>query len=469
MAQIKNPYAGAKTAFMHNDALSSDVFSGNAPTGNLSFVFETKSGAVPTLLQGSDNLLQVICVRNESGDSDIKRTPYLLLLHPKTMETMASFKLPEGKALNNIYGYLNEKDELMLANGKTIYRIAHDKTENGWEFNIKQQFTLESVADNFEFVAITPDWQGNIWFGSYDAKAGFLNPKTGKFSIIALSTRKDEIIANSISSSPDGIAIATTYSIYVLNIKHKQPKIIWQANYDRGNRVKPGKLSWGTGSSPSFFGPKKGYEYLTILDAGTEGTHLNIYNSKTGKRIASELAFGGDPEQGSENSPIAFGNSVIIASTYGFIYPSSSSATSEIGPLKSGIQRFDVNADGKGAKSVWFNKNVRTTSVPKMGKDSKRIHFINEDSIGQQSYAELDFETGMVLNKVNIDLDPYSVLPNAKNLTKEQKDAMMIRIGNPFNALQMAGLFDGNGILYQGTKLGILKIYSSNNLKDSKK
>ncbi|MDN6310658.1 MAG: hypothetical protein ACTHY4_03895 [Flavobacteriaceae bacterium] len=214
----------------------------------------------------------------------------------------------------------------------------------------------------------------------------------------------------------------------------------------------------GHGFFLEFFGPKKGYEYLTILDSGTEGTHLNIYNSKNGKLIASELAFEGDVEQGSENSPIAFGNSVIIASTYGFEYPSSSIATDEVGELKNGVQRFDVNKNGKGAKSVWFNKDVRSTSVPKMGKDSKRIHFINEDENGQQAYAELDFKTGNLVKKEILELDPYSVLPNANQLTQEKKEAMLERIGNPFNAMQMAGLYDGNGIFYQGTKLGILKI-----------
>ena len=456
MAQVKNPYAGRKTSFMHDDALSSDVFTGQPSMGNLSFAFESKQGAVPTLLQGSDNLLQVICVRNESTDSSIKRTPFLLLLDPETMETLAFFKLPDGKALNNIYGYLNENDELILANGKVIYRIAHFQNDNEWNFKIQETFTLHSVADDFEFVALTPDWKGNIWFASYDSQAGFLNPKTGKFTILSLSTRKDEFVANSISSSPEGIAIATTHTLYLLNLKNGQPKISWHANYDRGNRVKPGKLSWGTGSSPSFFGPKKGYEYLTILDSGTEGTHLNIYKTKNGKLIASVLAFDGDINQGSENSPIAFENSVIIASTYGFVYSASSLATEEVGTLKNGIQRFDVNKNGKGAKAVWFNKNVRTTSVPKMGKNSNRIHFINEDSEGKQAYAELDFETGNVTKKVVIELDSYSVLPNANQLTQEQKELMLNRIGNPFDALQMAGLFDGNGIFYQGTKLGII-------------
>lgn len=462
-AQVANPYVGSKTAFMHNDAFSSDVFSELAPSGNLSINFETKKGAVPTILQGKDGFLQVICVRNESETENIDPTPFLLLIDPKTMSTFTSLKLQSGTALNNIYGYLNENDELMLANGKTIFKIAHIQTGNQWNFEIKEKFILDPADNDFQFVAITPDWEGNIWFASYDSQAGFLNPKTGTFKILKLSDRKDEIVANSISSCPDGIAIATTHSLYAMNLIKTEPNILWKADYDRGDRVKPGNLSWGTGSSPSFFGPTNGYEYLTILDNGTNGTRLNIYDTKTGNLIASELAFEGDINQGSENSPIAYNNSVIIASTYGFTYPASSSATDELGELKNGMQRFDVLPNGSGAKSVWYNKDVRTTSVPKLGKDSKKIYFINEDSIGKQFYAAIDFETGNLVTNTKIDLDPYSVLPNTKKMTIKQRKAMLSKIGNPFNALQMAGLFDGNGNLYQGTKFGILKISSSGN------
>ena len=459
-AQIKNPYAGTKTAFMHDDALSSDVFSGQIPIGDLKFDFKSMQGAVPTILQGSDNFLQVICVRNESTGTDTKRVPFLLLLDAENLETIASLRLPAGTALNNIYGYLNQKDELVLANGKTIFRIAHTQSQKEWGFEIKEEFILKSAADDFEFVGITPDWHGNIWFASYDSQAGFLNPKTGQFFIIPLSERKKEFVANSISSCPFGVAIATTHALYVLHLKNKQPAILWQEEYDRGSKVKPGQLSWGTGSSPSFFGPKQGYEYLTILDSGTEGTRLNIYNSKTGKLLASELAFDGEIEQGSENSPIAFANSVIIASTYGFPYPASSVATDEVGELKSGVQRFDLNENGKGAQSIWFNKDIRSTSVPKLGKDSNHIHLISEDENEDQFYTEIDFNTGKIAKQEKLQLDPYSVLPKASELSEDQKKAMLQRIGNPFNAMQMAPLFDGNGIIYQGTKLGILKISS---------
>ena len=462
MAQTQNSFAGSKTAFMHDDALSSDVFTGAAPEGNVQFSFSTKMGAVPTLLLGSDGLLQVICVRNENKGASIEQTPYLLLLQPETLQTLASLKLPAGRALNNIYGYLNEKDELMLANGNNIFRIRHTKNNTEWSFTIAQTFTLKTPDKDFQFVAITPDWKGNIWFVSYNSIAGFLNPGNGKFTSVKLSRKKDEIVANSISASPDGIAIATTYALYMLHQYKNKPAIIWKANYDRGNRVKPGQLSWGTGSSPTFFGEKTGFEYVTILDAGTNGTHLNIYNTKTGTMAAQQLAFGCDVAQGSENSPIGYKNSVIIASTYGFQYPASSSATTEVSALKKGMQRIDVLPGGTGAKSVWFNKEVRTTSVPKLGKEKQAVYFIDQDDNGDYFYTEVDYQTGKLLNKIKLTIDPYSVLPDAGKLSEAQKKEMLQRIGDPFNPIQMAGLFDGEGNLYQGTILGILKISSPN-------
>ena len=346
---------------------------------------------------------------------------------------------------------------MMLANGNNIFRIQHKKNNADWHFTITHTYTLKTDVKDFQFVAITPDWKGNIWFASYNAMAGFLNPENGKFSIIHLSENNEEIVANSISSSPDGIAIATTHALYFLSRNKKKPQVIWQKEYDRGNRVKPGKLSWGTGSSPTFFGDKTGHEYLTILDAGTSGTHLNIYNSKSGELIGQQLAFEGDVDQGSENSPIGFKNTVIIASTYGFQYPASSIATDEVGTLKKGMQRIDL-ISGSGAKSIWFNKEVRTTSVPKLGKDSKVIYFIHQDDEEQYFYAMVDFKTGEIIKKVKLTIDPYSVLPDAGSLSEEEKKGMMQRIGNPFNPIQMAPLFDGKGNLFQGTKLGILKI-----------
>lgn len=125
-------------------------------------------------------------------------------------------------------------------------------------------------------------------------------------------------VANSISASPlNRIAVATTFAIYEINLNGGgNPQVIWSQNYDRGPARKPGQLSWGTGSTPTYFGPT-GADYVTIVDNAEPQVHAMVYQSGTGNVVCQQtvLTQGGP---GSENSPIGAGNSMFIASTYGY-------------------------------------------------------------------------------------------------------------------------------------------------------
>ena len=58
-------------------------------------------------------------------------------------------------------------------------------------------------------------------------------------------------------------------------------------------------LSWGTGTSPTFFGPETGYEYLTIVDnhfgddQKLNRSNLNVYKVADGSLVAQEPLFWG--------------------------------------------------------------------------------------------------------------------------------------------------------------------------------
>lgn len=52
-------------------------------------------------------------------------------------------------------------------------------------------------------------------------------------------------------------------------------------------------------------------------------------------------------------------------------------------------------------------------------------------------------------------------MPSAEGSTAQQKEKLVAQVGSPFNPLQMAGLYDGVGNLYQGTMLGIMKVAPS--------
>ena len=67
----------------------------------------------------------------------------------------------------------------------------------------------------------------------------------------------------------------TTFALYELILDGSgNPQILWSQTYDRGPARKPGQLSWGTGSTPTYFGPT-GVDYLTIVDNASPQVHAN--------------------------------------------------------------------------------------------------------------------------------------------------------------------------------------------------
>ncbi|MFF0561752.1 hypothetical protein [Streptomyces sp. NPDC004266] len=76
-----------------------------------------------------------------------------------------------------------------------------------------------------------------------------------------------EGVQNSISTAPGRTAVATDHALSPLSAAPDgTPVVEWRAPYDRRPARKPGQLSWGTGTTPSFFGPEHGTEFVTIVD-----------------------------------------------------------------------------------------------------------------------------------------------------------------------------------------------------------
>lgn len=85
-----------------------------------------------------------------------------------------------------------------------------------------------------------------------------------------------ETVGNSISTSPIGMAVATTYGIYMFSANSGTPQLLWSQQYIRGPARKPGQLTWGTGSTPVFFGPTTG-QFATCLLNIIRGVDIIIH------------------------------------------------------------------------------------------------------------------------------------------------------------------------------------------------
>ncbi|MFC9893214.1 hypothetical protein ACFVMC_05935 [Nocardia sp. NPDC127579] len=436
-----NPWLGpVGTSTMHGDAGSSDATPLAGPgAGHIAVAAYPLASACPTILQGTDGLVLALCT------AIVGRAPTVHLLDPAHSgpvgTSLAALELPKGSLLGGVYAYLDHDDRLVAVDGdRKLVRIGHSRESGRWRLTIDASVDLSGViplGDNV--TGLVPDWSGNVWFATGHGVVGLVTP-AGAAATLELPA--GEQVANSISAAPSGaVAVATTHALYELHALGQQPEIRWRAPYARGSARKPGQLSWGTGSTPTYFGPTTGADYLTIVDNADDQVRVLIFRSGTGELVCAQpvLTKGG---AGSENSPVGIGRSVFVASTYGYPYPAvpedAGPAVPASAPFTGGMTRIDV--DDNGCRTVWEN-TVRSAAVPHLAVADGNLYTVSRvgpnstTPLDGYSFTVLDPETGVVLSD--------RLLPGTV-------------VDDP---LQTSALITSDGQLLQGTITGILRIH----------
>lgn len=457
----RNPYTAANgAATMHGDSESSDASPYPGPGTKPQVVVPNElAAACPTVLQGSDGMPVALCT------SILGRKPVAYLLDPATGATLASLSLPAGNLFAGVYAYMDQENRVVLfdANGN-LDRIGHHFALGHWTLSIDSQVPAATAIDARcaelcgGVVGIAPDWQGRVWFATTDGVAGFVDPTTGAVKTIALGS--GEQVANSISTAPEGTAIATDHALYLLRASGGAPKILWRYAYDRGPARKPGQLSHGTGSTPTFFGPEDGTRYLAILDNASPAEHLLVfdiwahaghpspssYKVATQPQVVCDLAVLTPGPSGSENSPVGSGRSVFVASTYGYPYPSvpegAEAAQPETAPFAGGVERVDLGASGQGCAERWQD-GVRSAAVPRLDTTNGLLYTVEDtDPLEPTGTGLADVYTEEAIDAASGEVVHRTPL-GASYL---------------FNTLQLAPTIVPGEVMYQGTVTGILRI-----------
>ncbi|MEU9734281.1 hypothetical protein [Streptomyces sp. NPDC048002] len=439
-----NPYAGPDgTATLHGDTGSSDVTPLPGPgAGPLTSRRIALQSACPTILVGSDGIPVALCT------PIFTRVPTAHLLDPATGESLTQLSIAKGSLLGGVYAYLDHRDRLVVVDGDNqLLRIAHRRKADGaWELYVDRSLSLAAAVPEGDAVTgLSPDWEGRVWFATGGGVVGTADETTGAVRTLALPS--GERVENSISTSPAGTAVATTHATYLLTARTDgTPAVSWRRTYDRGAARKPGQLSHGTGSTPTFFGPGDGGDYVTVVDNASPTVNLLVYRSDTGAQVCSVpvLASGGS---GSENSPIGAGRSVFVASTYGYPYPavpeSAGASVPAAADFTGGLTRVDVRADGDGCDLKWETE-VRSSAVPRLSTADGRIHTVVRGSVlpGSDSTSLLD---------------PYyytQIDPGTGAVTRSQ----YLGLSSLYDTLQMVGSLAPGGVVYQGTITGVVRI-----------
>jgi hypothetical protein len=433
-----NPFMAPNgIASMHNDAGSADAGPLPGPGARLVPIFAYPLlAACPTITQGTDGLVLALCTTITA------QAPVLHLIDPggilPHVLPLASMDIAKGGLLGGVYAYLDNNNEMVLIDGTNhLQRIAHRRDERGaWQLVGTESTDLSSaIAPGDSSVGLVPDYLGNVWFATANGVVGVAKMGGGVASISL-----GEQVANSISASPQNrVAVATTSALYEISLNGMgNPQIIWSHTYDRGPARKPGQLSWGTGSTPTYFGPT-GADYVTIVDNAEPQVHALVYQSGTGTLICQQtvLTQGGP---GSENSPIGVGNSMFIASTYGYPYPAvppgAGPAVPATAPFVGGMTRVDIDNPGPGCHTVWENK-VRSAALPHLSTGDGLIYTVTRIGFDQTTpldvfaYSVIDPNTGRLLHQ-----QPKS----ATLLSDPIQTASMVLMGNKIMQGNITGL-----------------------------
>ncbi|RSS78495.1 hypothetical protein [Streptomyces sp. WAC06614] len=438
----QNPATAANgAATMHGDSASSGTTPYPGPgTGAITYSRTALASACPTVVVGSDGYVIALCT------TIFGQTPTVHLLDPATGADLASLALPKGSLFGGVYAYLDHTDRLVVVDGNNnLVRIGHHRSGSGWALLVDQSTPLgDAVPAGDNIVGLTPAWDGRIWFATSGGVIGTVDTGTGAVR----SIRTGEGVQNSISTVPGHTAVATDHALYLLSAASDgTPVVDWRAPYDRGPARKPGQLSWGTGTTPSFFGPGNGTEYVTIVDNADPHGNLLVYGVTGGPdpicRIPVLTRYA---RSGTEDAVIASGRSVFVTNTYGYPYPALPEGAPASRPSSAnfdgGLSRVDVNAEGTGCSVVW-NSPVKSAALPRLSLADGKIYTVSvtgpTGSAGLNTFAQYHHAV----------VDPA---------TGAQLSSSFLGIGLVYNPLQMRGTAAPDGTLYQGTETGVVRI-----------
>lgn len=458
-----NPHLGpVGTATMHGDAESSDTTPFAGPgLGPVDARYVPLMGACPTILQGADAMPMALCT------NIIGREPVVHLLDPATGSSLASLTLTKGSLLGGVYAYVDDEDRLVMVDGDTdMLRIGHSRGADGaWRLTVDSTTPLADAVtghcgggDCDAVNSLMPDRDGNVWLASALGVVGVVAPD----GTVRTTRLAGEQIANSISTAALGTAVTTDHATYLFTADAAgAPTVLWREEYDRGTARKPGQLSWGSGASPTFFGPARGDEYLAITDNADAQESLVVYRAATGQTVC-EVPIFTPGSSGTEDSPIGSGNSVFLTSTYGYPYPAlpegAGPSTPAMAPIAGGMTRIDVNAAGDGCATVW-ESDIRSSAVPRLSIADGLLYTVTRDPLvpgAVAGSADLRIDEPMAAMATGV-LDSYFYTAVDAE-TGEVRARQHIGSTAAVDTLEMVGMITPDRVMYQGTITGLLRI-----------
>jgi hypothetical protein len=375
---------------IHNDAYQSDVYNRAGPLGDgiaaRSALFARECASITFDSRGR---IVTVCVGLDR--------PVLAVLDPDTLEPLAVHELPPRQSgtanpFSNFAGggyfYLDQRDRAVIPTANRqieIIRVGADAA-------LVPKRTIDvrgAVPAGDAIIAVMPDWHGRIWFASTAGVVGYAG-RSGR--VVAKAT--GEPIANSFAvDERGGVFIVTNDALYRFEAGGGSVREVWRVGYPNVGFVKPGQTQAGSGTTPTLIGRR-----LVAITDNADPMDVRVYKrtrASRGRRlVCRQPVF--EPGAGStDQSLIATGRSIVVENNFGYTGVTSTMNGSTTTP---GIERVDIDRDGRGCRRVWRSRERAPSVVPKLSLGSGLVYTFTKpdrDDIADAWYlTAIDFDNG---------------------------------------------------------------------------
>ena len=417
---------------IHSDAFQTDTNAWSGPLGGdmeLLSHTEVPGGVCGSITFNSQGQIVTTCLQ--------LRQVRLKLFDAQTLEELASMDLPPRPPNPNPfqdfagggYFYLDHQDRAVVPT--TERHVLVVGLADG-EFAVEEDFDLTStLPEGAKIISALPDWSGRIWLATTAGLVVVIDPESGQTTTHDLG----EVVQNSFAVGDDGVYIVSEKALYRFEVgSDGAPVATWRKVYENTGEQKPGQVSAGSGTTPTLHGDG----WVSITD-NADPMNVVVYRRRNGREICRQPVF----EEGAsatDNSLIGAGHSIVVENNYGYTGPSATSMGARTAP---GVERVDIDADGKGCRLVWHSDEISPSLVPKLSLANGLVYVYTQDAEGSVSdpwfLTALDFRTGETVWKFrtgegiaeNNNYAPVSIGPDGSAYVGVLSGLVMVRDQTP--------------------------------------
>ncbi len=403
---------------IHNDAYMTDAYPGPGPLGIRPTVTSTLQVAeCASVTFDRRGRIETVCVG--------VTTPTLKLFDPTTLEEIAQYRLPNRRLGLDVfsdfsgggYFYLDHHDRAVIPTGTNHIQVV-DQNAAGNRFVLARDFDLTgAMAKDDKIISVLPAWSGELVFVTERGVVGAVDRRTGRVRVVRLG----EVVTNSFAvDETGGIYVVSTAALYRIDLgRSGAPRVTWREKYANTGELKPGQVSPGSGTTPTLVND----EWVAITD-NADPMQIVVY--QRGRHVQGDREVCSVPvftkgASATDNSLIAAGRALVVTNNYGYAGPVQTIAGQVTSP---GIERVDIDRDGKGCHVVWRNRTDRSPSaVAKLSLANGLIYAVTRERrllVDSWYLTALDFRTGRAVFKQrygtgfgnNVNYAPVSLGPD---------------------------------------------------------